>query len=303
MKSQIADFIRYERSELRRSPNTVTAYRTDLEQLAAFCERRVGKEIKADKLSTNQLRLWISELASQGNSASSLRRKLQSVRSFYSYLCGRNKAVVNPAKDLTAAKLPKLLPTFLRTEEINGILDAGINETDFESIRNRLIILMFYSTGMRTSELRTMLDRDVDTSRGELKVTGKRNKQRIIPFGDELKEGIEKYRQLRGKTICGRPETFFTLSDGNPMYAMLIYRVVRGALSGKVTTAKQSPHILRHSFATDMLNNGAGLNVVQKLLGHSSLATTQIYTHLTYNELNANYRTAHPRAKRRGDAI
>jgi integrase/recombinase XerC len=174
------------------------------------------------------------------------------------------------------------------------------DDTDETAARNTLIINMFYSTGIRCSELLTLRDADVDTSRRELKVLGKRNKERIVPFGDELARMITAYRSLR-KNGPGPNNEFFVRPDGKALYRKAIYNVVHNAMTeAGIHAARRSPHVLRHSFATDMLNNGAELNAVQQLLGHSSLGTTQIYTHVTLRELKHNYQLAHPRAQRKG---
>lgn len=168
----------------------------------------------------------------------------------------------------------------------------------FEQERDALIFLMLYSTGMRRGELIGLQDRNVDTLRGELKVLGKRNKERIIPFGGELAEAIDRYRRIRESAVGAVTGPFFVRGHGEPLYPMLVERIVKKALRGRAHAQRLSPHVLRHSFATDMLNNGADLVAVQKLLGHESLATTQVYTHITYRELKQNYQLAHPRATR-----
>ncbi len=180
--------------------------------------------------------------------------------------------------------------------ETSEYSETSAPPAEFEAVRNHLILLTFYSTGMRRAELIGLLDRNINTSRGELKVFGKRNKERLIPFGSELAEAIEHYRTLRNR-IAGASPNFFLRPDGSPLYPMLVERIVKGALEGKTHATRISPHTLRHSFASDMLNNGADLTGVQKLLGHQSLATTQIYTHITFSELLKNYSGAHPRAR------
>ncbi len=240
-------------------------------------------------------------MASEGITTRSIRRKIQSLRAFYKYLMRRHGLQSNPAAELTTARMPKHLPSFIRPEQTEKILDEDYDHNDFTETRNHLIIDMFYSTGMRCSELIGLLDADVNLQRCELKVLGKRNKERIIPFGEEMRTLIIEYRKLRDDKIgTAASPHFFVRPDGRPLYRNLAYRIVHDTLSGRVTAEKCSPHVLRHSFATDMLNNGADITAVQQLLGHQSLSTTQIYTHLSYRELLNNYKLAHPRAQKSG---
>ncbi|WP_290100020.1 tyrosine-type recombinase/integrase [uncultured Muribaculum sp.] len=199
------------------------------------------------------------------------------------------------------AKTPKPLPVYIRQNELETVLDEATNYDDFDQLRNRLILLMLYSTGMRCSELTGLQTHNIDLNRGELKVLGKRNKERIIPFGSELANMMNAYLTLRKQTVP-QPDTvkeFFVRKNGLPIYRKLAYNAVHQALAGRTNATRQSPHTLRHSCASDLLNNGADLFSVQKLLGHQSLATTQIYTHITYRELKNNYELAHPRAHKK----
>lgn len=305
----VDSFLTYIRCELNLSVHTVLSYGTDIRQWYGFaasvslpaCEGHADEPDPA-AVTVNDLRLWISFMASEGVSARTIRRKIQSIRAFYKYLMRRHGYETNPAAEITSARLPKRLPSFIRPEQTKIILDSDFDESDFVEVRNRLIVDMFYSTGMRCSELMGLLDADVNTGRYELKVLGKRNKERLIPFGEEMKDLITLYRKVRDERLSADagPE-FFLRPDGQPMYRRLIYKVVHDALIGQVQSAKCSPHVLRHSFATDMLNNGAEITAVQQLLGHQSLATTQIYTHLSYRELLNNYQLAHPRAHKTHD--
>lgn len=238
-------------------------------------------------------------MAERGISPRSLRRKLTAVSSFYAYLLRQGLIETNPARDVEMARIPKPLPVNLRPAEVNDIIDseeAAAGQGGFVSARDSLILLMLYTTGMRRAELIGLTDAAVDCGRGELKVLGKRNKERIIPFGEELRREVENYRHLRDRVARGPTERFFVRPDGSPLYPMLVERVVKKLLTGRAHAGRLSPHVLRHTFASDMLNNGADLVAVQQLLGHESLATTQVYTHITYRELKQNYKLAHPRA-------
>ncbi len=293
-------FFTYIRCELNFSVHTVSSYKTDLKQWSDYCTDSGKQEFNPLDVTTSDLRQWISTLASADMATRTVRRKVQAVRAFYRYLMKFHGLETNPAADLTMARVEKSLPVYIRPAETNGILSEEWDHDDYLATRDRLIALMFYSTGMRCSELMTLLDADVNTPRGELKVLGKRNKERIIPFGKELGEIITLYRQLRDDIVENPEPQFFLRPTGEPLYRKLIYNIIHRTFNGRVHSSRQSPHVLRHSFATDMLNNGADINAVQQLLGHQSLATTQIYTHITYRELKHNYELAHPRALKKG---
>ena len=298
MGKEIDNYLQFIRLEKNLSPNTVVAYRCDLEQWEQFLTG--GKEaLDVKSVTRGDIRAWMLHLNKQGDSARTMRRKVQAVRSFYKWLMKQGMASDSPAAAVELARIPKRLPQLVRSSSMDELLDQEIDETDFVQVRNRLIVMMLYETGMRRAELLDLLDRNVDTASGELKVHGKRDKDRIIPFGTELAQAIDSYRLLRDELVRGC-EHFFVKEDGNPLYPMLVYRIVRRALQEVGVTSKRSPHVLRHSFATAMLNDGAAINSVKELLGHESLATTQIYTHVTFSELKNNYKLAHPRALNKG---
>ncbi len=291
-------YINYIRCELNLSASTVLCYEKAVTDWAHFV---VGDDLHTfdpTDITVSDLRLWISSLAAAGASPRTLRLKSQALRSFYRYLARHHNAQANPAAELQLARLDKPLPAFVRESEIPALDDAASDNagSDFISIRNRLIIDLLYQTGMRVSELVGLSDAATDTTRGELKVLGKRNKERIIPFGESLKEQIESYRKVRS-SVTGSVPTLLVRPDGTPLTRNMVYRIVRSAMEmAGVTSAKKSPHVLRHTFATHMVDNGADLNAVQKILGHTSLATTQIYTHTSFRELRQSYLKAHPRA-------
>lgn len=301
-------FLKYLRCELNFSDHTVLAYGHDLRQWCDFAASASLAGCKStsdlpapEKTKVNDLRLWVAFMASEGISARTIRRKIQSLRAYYKFLMRTTGLLDNPAEQISTARLPRHLPDFIRPEQTKAVLDAEVDASDFTSVRNRLIVDMLYSTGIRCSELMGLLDADVNLARNELKVLGKRNKERIIPFGPQMREAILQYRDLRNELAgsCASA-SFFVRDNGQPLYRKLIYNIVHDTLAGNVTAARCSPHVLRHSFATDMLNNGADITAVQQLLGHASLSTTQIYTHLSYRDLLNNYKLAHPRAKKTG---
>lgn len=326
----INSFLTYLRCELNYSAHTVSSYSIDLRQFAEFITGGKPDEFDPLTVTSADIRSWTLQLADSRVTHRSIRRKVSALSSLYHYLMRHHGAKDNPTLQVPMAKIHPELPVRVRQSEMEEILGppsaltsspfhtsaAGTDRAegdsprsaateapdggdDFTTLRNHLIVLMFYSTGMRRAELISLRDVAVDLSRRELKVLGKRNKERIIPFGPELAEAIAHYRRVRTATIgTPHPETFFTRPDGQPLYPQLVYRVVTAALEGHTLATRTSPHTLRHSFATDMLNNGADLVGVQQLLGHSSLETTQVYTHITYRELKQNYKLAHPRAQK-----
>ncbi|MCM1076251.1 MAG: tyrosine-type recombinase/integrase [Bacteroides sp.] len=305
----IEQFLDHIRLELNYSVLTVSAYRTDLNAWADFATDSHPEQFAPMDVTTSDLRLWVSHLAAGGTTVRTIRRKVSAVRAFYRFLMRCHGLSSNPAAGLTLARLPKSLPVFIRKEDTERLLDEEdqLPDDDFTTVRDRLIIDILYSTGMRCSELIGLLDVNADTRKGELKVLGKRNKERIIPIGPSLSESIDSYRRLRDASPMtsisplDRQAPLLVSRKGSPLYRRLIYRVVNRALTeGNVHASRLSPHVLRHSFATDMLNAGAPLSSVQQLLGHASLASTQIYTHVTYSELKHNYQLAHPRALKKG---
>lgn len=295
----ISSFLAYTRCELNHSALTVSAYKRDLEQWAAFATGGHPERLDPMSVTTSDLRQWVARLAREGRSPRTVRRKIQALRALFGYLMRCHSLRSNPAADLDLARVDKPLPVFVRPDESRALLDAELDTTDFIAVRNRLVVDMLYSTGIRCSELTSLTDAGVDLARGEIKVMGKRSKERVVPFGPKLAELIELYRSLRDSTTGGPTEYFFTRPDGQPLYRRLAYTIVNEEL-GPTTARRKSPHVLRHSCATDLLNAGADLYSVQQLLGHASLATTQIYTHVSYREIQQNYQHAHPRALKKG---
>lgn len=297
-------FYNYLRGEVNKSASTVRAYRADLDSFRRYVTCELGQSDDPHDLTLADMRLWISYEAQRGIKPSSLARRESSLRAFFHFLQRRYDLAIDPTVHLHSPKREQVLPAFIPQDQIGAILDgyeADKGCEDFEAVRNNLIVTMLYTTGMRASELVGLRDNEVNTRAGELKVLGKRNKERIIPFGDELRAMIEHYRKIRKEQVTGdASESFFVRLSGDPIYYGLVYRVVRSALEeANVNASRRSPHTLRHSFATDMLNGGADLASVQKLLGHASLATTQRYTHLSYRDLKKNYQQAHPRAQKK----
>ena len=291
----IDTFLKYLRFERNYSEKTIVSYRIDLEEFEDYL-KKVDAEKNLVTADADLVRSWMVYLMEKGRSVATVNRKLSSLRSFYRFLLRRRVVDLDPMLKVVGPKKQKTLPSFLRVQEMDRLLDeCSVNE-GFEGVRDRLILEMFYATGMRLSELIGLSDADVNLSAKLLKVTGKRNKQRLIPFGEELWRDLLGYIELRNETLPDRDDALFVRKDGKRMYPELVYKIVRRNLSKVATLKKRSPHVLRHTFATAMLNGNAELQAVKELLGHESLATTEIYTHTTFEELKKVYEQAHPRA-------
>ena len=287
-------FLDYLKLERNYSKQTITSYGVDLNQFEQYF-KSVDESLDFVHVDADIVRLWVVSLMDDGYSAVSVNRKLSSLRAFYRFLLRKDLVKIDPMCKISGPKKKKPLPVFLREEEMDRLLDDVSFEDSFEGNRDRLILEVFYLTGVRLSELIGLNDADVDFSLMQIKVTGKRNKQRMIPFGDELKEQMLAYLKLRNEAVA-KPDAFFVLPNGRPMYPSKVYNIVRKNLSKVATLKKKSPHVLRHTFATTMLNHDAELGVVKELLGHESLTTTEVYTHTTFEELKKVYEHAHPRA-------
>ncbi len=298
MNATVERFLQYLRLERNLSWRTVDLYRRDLEQWDAFVTGGNGN-LDLATVTASDIRAWLMQRSAQGDCAGTLRHKVQAIRALYRYLLRRGDVASNPAAQVDLAKLAKPLPKFVRQPAVDAVLDADIDEDDFTQVRDRLIVMLFYETGIRLSELIGLQGTAVDTASRELKVRGKRDKDRIVPFGDELVKWIEHYRTLRA-TLQPECSNLLVTVKGKPLYPSLVYHVVHDSLAAAGATGKLSPHVLRHTFASVMLNDGAQLNSVKELLGHESLAATQVYTHVTLSELQYNYELAHPRALKKG---
>jgi integrase/recombinase XerC len=291
----IEKYIKYLRYEKNYSLHTEISYSEDLRQFADFLSVHFpGVDIK--DVDSDIIRMWIVSLMESKMSARSVNRKLSALKSFYRYQLRTGEIGVNPVKKVSGPKTSKPIPAFVNNPDMEKILDEDDFDDSFESVRDHTMIELFYVTGIRRAELIGLKDVDVDFSSGTVQVTGKRNKQRLIPFGDGMKQSLAQYISIRNKEVENRSGHLFVKRDGEPLYPMLVHRIVTSNLKQIQTLSKTSPHVLRHSFATGMLNNGADINAVKELLGHSSLAATEIYTHTSFEELKKIYNKAHPRA-------
>lgn len=291
----IESFLRYIRYERNYSSHTEFSYRNDLRQFEEFVRKQTG-DFVAELVDKDIVRNWMVELSEQGDEVSTVKRKLSALRSFFKYLKKEGKITESPLCFISSPKARKKLPVFASSEQMDFVLDDVEYSDDFAGVRDRLILLMLYSTGMRRSELLGLRDDDVDFFVSIIKVTGKGDKQRFIPFGKELEGVLKRYLDMRDREFGAGAEKLIVKDDGNPMYSGLLYKTVEKYLSNISSLRKRSPHVLRHSFATNMLNDGADLSAVKELLGHSSLASTQVYTHVSAKEILTNYKQAHPRA-------
>lgn len=292
----IAGFLDYLSLEKAYSPHTVTSYENDLKAFEVYLVKTEGglglKDADADLV-----RGWAMELMDAGMKATSVNRKLSSLRTFYKYLLRKGIISVSPVQNVHGPKKSKPLPQFVREGDMECLLCATAQGGAFDEIREHVILQLFYETGVRLSELVGLNDSDVDFGRMTVKVTGKRNKQRLIPIGEGLAENLKRYMEAKGECACSSTlNPLFVTNKGGRVYPGWVYRLVRKNLSQVVALKKRSPHVLRHTFATAMLNNDAELGAVKELMGHESVSTTQIYTHTTFEELKKAYKQAHPRA-------
>lgn len=295
----IPQFLAYLESECSRSKLTIETYRIGLEQFEHYMAGQEGN-LDWNSVDSDLVRDWMVELMEQGESPCTVCKKLSALKTFYRYLLGRGMVKTDPVHSLQGPKKEKTLPTYVREADMDRLLDSDCFDKAPDGERDRLILLILYSTGIRRSELYGLDWTDIDLEGRQLKVTGKRNKQRIVPFGDELKQALLSYRQSLDELPEESVATKALLVDrkkGDRLSSAKIYDTVHKYLSQVTTQKKRSPHVLRHSFATAMLNHDANLQAVKELLGHESLATTEIYTHTSFEELKRMYNQAHPRAK------
>ena len=289
-------FIRYLRFEKRCSPHTVTAYENDLLQFSTYLREQYAMD-EPQGAEHTMIRSWLVQLMEKKVSARSVNRKISSLRTYYNFLLKNKKVKRNPMLKILRPKEASRLPVFIDEQRIETLFDNADFGEGFPAARDRLIMELFYATGMRLTELCDIKEKNIDVYNCTVKVLGKRNKERIIPFTDVLKNLIAVYRSEKRKAAPGiSHEYFFVTDDGKKIYQKLVYRIVNKYLGMVSTSEKKSPHVLRHTFATHMLNNGADINSIKEILGHANLAATQVYTHNTIEKLKKVYKQAHPRA-------
>lgn len=295
MDAEILLFIEYLAVERKYSTHTVIAYHKDLQQFQHYLAEHYNN-IPLSEITHQQIRSWLAQLLADGVKATSVNRKISSLKSFFKHLKRIGKVQGNPMGKVQAPKKPKQLPVFIEKTKIAALTDTIMPQEgdDYLSTRNRLVVELLYGTGMRLSELINLKEDDVDFYSGTLKVLGKRNKERIIPINKPLLEIIKNYCDAK---LENDEKNLYLLSNkGKKMYPKLVYNIVKGNLSLVTTLKKRSPHVLRHSFATHLLENGADLNAIKELLGHANLAATQVYTHNTIERLKDVHKKSHPKS-------
>ncbi len=289
-------FIQYLKYEKRYSEHTLSAYSSDINSFLTYT-KEAYESVEPAEMTHPILRSWVVNLLEQGIGARSASRKITVLKTWFRFMLRNGIIESNPTLKLQAPKVSKRLPTFVNKDKMEELFDTYEFGDTYDGWRDRLVLEMFYATGMRKAELINLKDVDVDTHSRTLKVLGKRNKERIIPFGARLSEAIKNYQLRREQNGLNNPEDYFFLNKkGNKLTPRSVYDIVTKHLSKLTTLDKTSPHVLRHTFATHMLENGADINAVKEILGHASLAATQVYTHNTIEKLKKIYEQAHPRA-------
>lgn len=292
----LASFYHTLKFEKRCSPHTVNAYQTDIEQFVEYLSSQYALS-SPDEATQAIVRSWLAKLVDEGLTSRSINRKLSALKAYYNHQLRLGEMKTNPASRVNTLKFPKRLPVSVSKAEIHSALySQDEHETDFSIRRDHLILELLYGTGIRLSELTGLKISDVDFGSQTIKVTGKRNKQRIVPLGNKLLKVIQAYLEERNKLAETGTEEIILTDKGKKAYSVFIYRKVTRYLGEAGVKGRKSPHVLRHTFATHMLNSGADLNAIKELLGHASLAATQVYTHVSVEKLKSIYKQAHPRA-------
>jgi integrase/recombinase XerC len=292
-QAPVKAFFDYLKFEKRYSPNTILSYEKDIAEFSMYLEGAFG-EIKLASIDHNHIRSWFASLKERKLSSRSINRKISTLRSFYKYCLKRSIVNDSPMVKVHSPKISKRLPQFVKEEDTKRLLST-LNESaeDWNSLNAQLLINLFYSTGMRLSELINLKEKQMDAARRQIKVLGKGNKERIIPVNPQLIDMVKNYVEL--KKEIGGADYLMVTEKGRKLYPKYAWRIVNEWLGRMTTLDKKSPHVLRHTFATHLMNNGANLNAVKELLGHSSLASTQIYTHNTIGKLRGIHKKSHPK--------
>ena len=292
MIDRFVDYLRFEKG---RAILTVDSYRRALENFQNYFTR-LSDGITWQTVDTDIIRDWMENMMDKGNSSASINRRLSALRSFYRYAMARGLVSKDPAYGVVGPKKEKTLPYFVKESQMDNLLDEANWGVSYEDLRNRMILMVFYETGVRLSELVGLNDNSISWPEKVLRVIGKRNKERVVPLGDKLLRELTDYVSVRDCCVERRSNALFLTKDGERAKPAQVRFMVERNLRKFCTLKKVSPHVLRHTFATAMLNHGADLESVKRLLGHESLTTTEVYTHVTFEQLKREYKTAHPRA-------
>lgn len=292
----IQPFLDYLKFEKRYSPHTLSSYENDIRAFSAYLHGNFGTVYLQD-INSGMIRSWLASLKEDQITSKSINRKISSLRSFFKYHLKRGAIKAMPTANVTAPRISKRLPVFVKEEETKQLIETLDRSTEsWKSLNAKMLINLFYATGMRLSELINLKEKQVDRSRSQIRVLGKGNKERIIPVSKELIELIRVYEAEKRKEFGEEGETLLLTEKGKKLYPKYAYNLVNETLKEASTLEKRSPHVLRHTFATHLMNNGADLSAVKELLGHSSLAATQVYTHTTIEKLKDVHKKAHPKA-------
>jgi integrase/recombinase XerC len=291
----IDSFLKYLQYEKRVSSHTSLAYKGDLDQFSGFLEETYG-DSNLDSANYGMIRSWIIQLTDSKLNATSVNRKIASLKAFYKFLMRQEVITKNPMQKIRVLKTQKRLPSFANEGDMVKVLDQTVFDDSLEGWRNKLILELFYATGIRLSELIQLKENKINFHDRTIKVLGKRNKERVIPFPAGIVPILEGYKQVRNREVEMKNHGLLLVTDeGKPCYPMMVYRVVKKYLA-ETNSEKRSPHVLRHTYATHLLNKGAEINAVKDLLGHSSLAATQVYTHNSMEKIKKTFDQAHPKA-------
>lgn len=296
LSAEIQSFTDYLKFEKRYSAHTVRSYRDDLLQFSDFLEKQFGS-LKLTEITHHFVRSWLAGMKGKKITAKSINRKISTLKSFYKFCIKTGKVAQSPMQKVIAPKIAKRLPVFIKEHDAKILLKNISSSEDWKTLNTKMLVNIFYMTGMRLSELITLKENQVDSSTNTIRVTGKGNKLRIIPVPSELMKLVKEYREAKKKSFEETGKYLLVTEKGKQLYPKYAYNLIKQVLGDSVKTLdKKSPHILRHTFATHLLNNGADLNAIKELLGHSSLASTQVYTHNTIEKLKNVYKKAHPKA-------
>lgn len=290
----LPDFLQYLKYEKRYSHHTLVAYEKDLSQFITYIDGEFNIS-DINELSHFHIRSWLATMKDDKQSARTVNRKLSSLNSYYKFLLRLGKVKKNPVRQLHAQKLPERLPSYLKEQETTHLLEAVDFDEGFKGATDRMICTLLYQTGIRRSELLNMKEQDIEWALKQVRILGKGNKERLVPMGPQLLQEIKDYIQEKRKIAGNESPYLLVLDNGKQLYAGYVYRIVKKHLGMVTSLSKKSPHVLRHTFATQLLNNGANIQAIKDLLGHSSLAATQVYTHNNIEQLKEIHKTSHPR--------